>query len=56
MAFEINSSIHIDTVPLTQAVLGTNLFADKELWDNLLSNVGFWMGEGVPLSDSTGIF
>ncbi len=40
----------------TQAVLGTNLFADKDLWDNLFSDVGFWMNEGVPLSENPGVF
>jgi len=38
--------------PQTQAILGTNLFADKDLWDNLFSDVGFWMNEGNSLSDN----
>jgi hypothetical protein len=40
----------------TEDVLGTNLFVDKDLWDNLFSDVGFWMNEGIPLSENLGVF
>lgn len=37
----------------SHTVLGTNIFADKDLWDSLFSDVGFWMDDAVYLSDTS---
>lgn len=39
--------------PQTQDVLGTNLFADKDLWNDLFADVESWMPGGVSLSDNS---
>lgn len=36
----------------SQANLGTNLFADRDMWENFFSDAGFWTGEGIFLSDN----
>jgi hypothetical protein len=47
-----NSEFQTGPIPQTQSVLGTNLFADKDLWDSLFSDVVFGISDGVSLSEN----
>lgn len=38
--------------PDSQPDFQANLFENKDMWENLFSDVGFWTGEGIFLSDN----
>jgi hypothetical protein len=52
----IHHDLRRQLAPHSQDILGTNLFADNDLWDNLFSDVGFWMNDGTSLSETPNNF